>query len=69
MNIPPHNNHPHVRRIGRCWWIIGTAVRCSDGEDDYMPVGPYDTRAEAEDDLRGLKRNWRPIQKPAEKPE
>ena len=29
------------------WWILG---------DDYGPMGPYSTRAEAESDRRGVRR-------------
>lgn len=36
-----------VRRDGK-WWILD--------EDDPEPIGPYDTRAEAETDARGLRR-------------
>jgi hypothetical protein len=36
-----------VRRDGK-WWIMS--------EDDPEPIGPYDTRAEAEADARGLRR-------------
>ena len=35
-------------RLGRYWWIVG------DEEDG--PYGPYDTRAEAEDDRKGIRR-------------
>ena len=35
-------------RLGRYWWIVG------DEEDG--PYGPYDTRAEAEDDRKGVLR-------------
>ena len=34
-------------RLGRYWWIVG------DEEDG--PYGPYDTRAEAEEDRRDLR--------------
>ncbi len=57
MKVP----RPHVFRLTR-WWIAGTLVSQPGGGDDYEPVGPYDTRAEAEDDLRGLRRFWRTIE-------
>ena len=37
-----------AKRLGRYWWIVG------DEEDG--PCGPYDTRAEAEEGMKGLRR-------------
>ena len=35
-----------TKKLGRSWWIIGDA--------DWLPCGPYDTKAEADEDRHGL---------------
>ncbi len=37
-----------TKKLGRSWWIIGDA--------DWLPCGPYDTKAEADEDRRGLQK-------------
>lgn len=37
-----------VKKLGPCWWIVGDA--------EYGPIGPYDNKADAESDKRGLRR-------------
>jgi len=37
-----------TRKLGRRWWITGDA--------DWLPCGPYDTKAEADEDRRGLQK-------------
>lgn len=37
-----------IKRLGKHWWIIG--------DEDFGPYGPYTTRSEAADDVRGIKR-------------
>ena len=39
-------NRLQTKKIGKNWWIVG---------DDDGPFGPYSNRAEALDDLKGLK--------------
>lgn len=40
-----------TKRLGRSWWIVG--------DEDAGPYGPYDVRAEAEEDRRGIARTLR----------
>ena len=40
-----------VKRLGAKWWIVG--------DEESGPWGPYDTRAEAEADRRGVTRTIR----------
>lgn len=40
-----------TKKFGKRWWIVGN--------DDYGPIGPYETKQEAEDDRRGLNRFYR----------
>ncbi len=37
-----------VRQLGKHWWITG--------DDEIGPMGPYDSRKEAEEDRRGVAR-------------
>lgn len=37
-----------VKRIGKQWWVVGIK--------DVPPMGPYDTKAEAESDRVGVAR-------------
>lgn len=37
-----------TKRLGRFWWIVGDL--------DWLPCGPYDTKAEADEDRRGLEK-------------
>jgi len=37
--------------VGIDWWIVG--------DDDAGPMGPYETKPEAESDKRGLTRGYR----------
>lgn len=38
------------KRMGRAWWIVG--------DEQDGPYGPYDTRAEAEEDRKGILRTF-----------
>ncbi len=40
-----------TKRLGAWWWIVG--------DEDAGPMGPYHTKAEADDDRRGLLRTYR----------
>jgi len=37
-----------IERIAGHWWIVG--------DEEFGPYGPYETKAEAEEDRRGIKR-------------
>jgi len=37
-----------IARMGKHWWIVGN--------EESGPQGPYDTKTEAEDTARGLRR-------------
>jgi len=42
-----------TKRMGRHWWIVG--------DEDAGPYGPYASKAEADEDRRGVQetfRNW-----------
>lgn len=39
--------HYKVKQLGK-WWIIG--------DEEYGPIGPYDTQTEANQECRGLNR-------------
>ncbi len=43
-----------TRRLGKYWWIVG--------DEEAGPYGPYNTKAEAEDDRRGLKRTLKDLE-------
>jgi len=43
-----------IKRRGRAWWVTGIEVA---GDD--LGMGPYDTKAEAVDDRRGVERFYR----------
>ena len=48
-----------VKRLEDGWWIV-------DVPEDVLEMGPYDTKAEALDDMRGVQRaidSLRPSQK------
>jgi len=48
-----------VKRLGKYWWILG--------DEDAGPMGPYDTKAEAEDDRKGVKRFYKWANLPSKK--
>jgi len=39
-----------TKRLGRNWWIVG--------DEEAGPYGPYPTRADAEEDRRGILRTF-----------
>jgi len=41
------------------WWILG--------DEEYGPYGPYNTKAEAEDDKRGIIRCLKEVEKSAKR--
>ena len=45
------------------WWIEGADPYRIDGDGPFADYGPYDTRARAIDDLRGLRRFEKLVQK------
>jgi hypothetical protein len=45
----------HTVQVGKIWVIF---------TDDREPIGPYDTKAEAESDRKGLERFYRHGHKP-----
>jgi hypothetical protein len=42
-----------VKKMGRSWWIHG---RGCNAVEEHGPFGPYVSKSEAEDDVRGLRR-------------
>ncbi len=45
-----------TKKLGTYWWILG--------DEDAGPMGPYDSRVEAEDDRVGVTRFYRHCNKP-----
>lgn len=50
------NPNLKVKRRQGSWWITGLPV---DHDDGQTGVGPYERRADADDDRRGLERFYR----------
>ena len=42
--------------MGKKWWIVG--------DEDFGPYGPYDVKANADDDRRGIQRTLRHSEEP-----
>ena len=51
MNVP----NLQIKRRGGTWWIVGLELEHGDG------MGPYETKAEAESDKRGVQRFYRTV--------
>jgi hypothetical protein len=45
-----------TKRLGKYWWITG--------DEEYGPYGPYNTKAEADEDRRGLARTFKYSEEP-----
>lgn len=45
-----------TRRMGVYWWIVG--------DPEFGPYGPYETKAEADEDRRGVQRTLEHLDEP-----
>ncbi len=57
-----------IKRDGK-WWIAGADPYYIDDEGPFTSYGPYDTKSQAMDDLRGIRRFEKLIQEECPTPQ